>query len=279
MKKLMFLLDERHAPSEAIVLKAVLLAQMHNTSLDILLDEHNRHQERWYWPDTFSQPQQDEVSDTPSPIVLALLNELEAKNVRYKIIKLNRKSYLEQLKSITAKSSDALLIIDSALKRHPLFQKVAMYDTTVLLASAKKWHRTIRFAVAVDPLHEQAEESQIDKRLVKHAENWKQHIDGIKTSYVHSCFVPPMVVDYRAKIWQIHKEALSDMASNLNIADVDIDMVPGNPEHSLLTYTSANNIDVLALGLHARSAATAGWIGSTTSGIIDHTPCDLLLVK
>jgi len=279
LKKLMFLLDERQAPSEAILLKAILLAQMHSTSLDILLDEQNRHQERWYWPETFSKHQQDQVNETASSVVLAVKDTLEKAKVRYKIIKLDRKSYVEQLELITAKSSDALLIIDSALKRHPLFQKIATYGTTVLLASPKTWHKTIRFAVAVDPLHENAEETQIDQRLVKQAENWQQHIDGIRISYVHSCFVPPMVVDYRAKIWQIHKEALSDMASNLNIAEAKIEMVPGNPENSLLTYTSANNIDVLALGLRARSAATTGWIGSTTSEIIDHAPCDLLLVK
>ena len=51
----------------------------------------------------------------------------------------------------------------------------------------------------------------------------------------------------------------------------------GHPVDSIIEFSRQNNVDLIVMGSHGRRGL-ARLLGSSTNGVINHAPCDVLTV-
>lgn len=92
----------------------------------------------------------------------------------------------------------------------------------------------------------------------------------------------PVMVDNpeleKKHIEQIKKD-MQDKISELELPEDQIEthVILGHPVDTLVEYASKNNVDLIVMGSHGRRGI-ARLLGSSTNGVINHAPCDILTV-
>ncbi len=79
-------------------------------------------------------------------------------------------------------------------------------------------------------------------------------------------------------IERIEKE-LSDLLKDLEYGEDRIKLVAvsGHPVESIIDYAVKHDNDLIVMGSHGRRGL-ARLLGSSTNGVINHAPCDVLTV-
>jgi len=92
----------------------------------------------------------------------------------------------------------------------------------------------------------------------------------------------PVVVDnpeYEKKhLEQIDKQ-LKEQIDKLNYSEdlINPKAISGHPVDSIIEFSRQNNVDLIVMGSHGRRGL-ARLLGSSTNGVINHAPCDVLTV-
>lgn len=147
----------------------------------------------------------------------------------------------------------------------------------VLVASLKVWKHPPRIIAAIDPFHEDDIHKKIDHKIVKTAKKISQKFD---TSFkiFHSCFTPPYLNEYRAKIRAIHNGTISGFLIENGLNTHDKVIFNGNPSNDLRSYIADKSIDILVMGGISRGYISRALLGSTTENLLKDMPCDLYLI-
>jgi nucleotide-binding universal stress UspA family protein len=280
VKKVMFFIDTRNPPTQECLSKALLIANAFKLSIDLLIDSRNNHPERWYWPELLSDQDKKVRQDGESDAILTIEKALKETKLKYQKIILTKSSYATQINKLLEPETETLLILEKKLrnKHHPIFQEIQKINAPILLTHDTQWHSPINLAVAIDPLHEDVEESLVNEHLVKLAAGLNK-VTISSWPLIHSIYVPPMAIEFKAQIKTIHKETVMDFSSEHNIAKNRVVLISGNPEETIPQWAANNQTDILVIGLLKRSKKPFRWIGSTASALIENTSCDLLLAR
>ncbi len=102
------------------------------------------------------------------------------------------------------------------------------------------------------------------------------------TSYMSSEYdplIPPY--NYREIEQSIFDHAVShldNIAKNLNITDIQHEVLWGRPQSTILSYATAQNVDLIVVGSHGRHGL-ARLLGSTATGIMHNAKSDVIVVR
>jgi universal stress protein E len=80
------------------------------------------------------------------------------------------------------------------------------------------------------------------------------------------------------KIKNEHRQALDAFAKECEVPDDAVHQLPGRAHELLPTFARANGASLVIMGALARSGLKQRIVGSTAARVLDHLPCDVLIV-
>ena len=165
--------------------------------------------------------------------------------------------------------------------------------SSLLLVKPRPFGDPLKVMVAVDPMHEHDKPAALDHRLLGIGQKLSKDA-GARLSVFH-CFDPtpaiagasttvaaPITVpvgEVTAALEKEHQERLTALTDGLGIDAEDVHMYQGTPTELLPEVTEESEIDILVMGAVSRRGLQRIFVGYTAERVLDHVPCDLLIVK
>jgi universal stress protein E len=146
---------------------------------------------------------------------------------------------------------------------------------------------------AVDPTHSHDKPAALDQVIVESARGIAARSGG-EVHLLHTylrllgvgreatrTFKPiELPVDELArKIRDEHREKLDELAMANGIDAAHTHQLPGDTKELLPTFARTHGADLVVMGALARWGIKRAVIGSTAEKVLDHLPCDILLVR
>ena len=146
---------------------------------------------------------------------------------------------------------------------------------------------------AVDPLHEHDKPAELDRLLLQQAGDVAELLQG-ELHVFHSFDPTPaiagaattMATPIAVPVSEVtealetrHRQALTDLLADYNLADEQVHMHQGTPQDLLPVLAEKSGADLVVLGAVSRSGLQRIFVGSTAERVLDRLPCDLLIVK
>ena len=146
---------------------------------------------------------------------------------------------------------------------------------------------------AVDPVHSHDKPAALDQLIVKTAKAITGPVDG-EVHLLHTyqriagigreatkTFKPIRlpIDDLSKKIQAEHREQLDALAAANDIDADHTHQLPGSTRDLLPTFARTHGADVVVMGALARWGLRRMIIGSTAEKVLDHLPCDILIVR
>ena len=146
---------------------------------------------------------------------------------------------------------------------------------------------------AVDPVHSHDKPADLDQLIVKTAKAITEPVDG-EVHLLHTyqriigigreatkTFKPIKlpIDELSKKIQAEHREQLDKLAAATGIDADHTHQLPGSTRDLLPTFARTRGADVVVMGALARWGLRRMIIGSTAEKVLDHLPCDILIVR
>lgn len=146
---------------------------------------------------------------------------------------------------------------------------------------------------AVDPVHSHDKPADLDQLIVKTAKAITGPVDG-EVHLLHTyqriagigreatkTFKPIKlpIDELSKKIQAEHREQLDKLAAANSIDADHTHQLPGRTADLLPTFARTRGADVVVMGALARWGLRRMIIGSTAEKVLDHLPCDILIVR
>lgn len=146
---------------------------------------------------------------------------------------------------------------------------------------------------AVDPVHSHDKPAALDQLIVKTAKAITGPVDG-EVHLLHTyqriagigreatkTFKPIRlpIDELSKKIQAEHREQLDALAAANDIDADHTHQLPGSTRDLLPTFARTHGADVVVMGALARWGLRRMIIGSTAEKVLDHLPCDILIVR
>ncbi|MGI9202947.1 MAG: universal stress protein [Woeseiaceae bacterium] len=146
---------------------------------------------------------------------------------------------------------------------------------------------------AVDPTHEHDKPMALDQAIIDAAKtiadptNGEVHllhtyerligIGKAANRAIKSTILP--IDELEKRIQETHRTALNELAEKNGFDDKHTHQLPGKTREILPTYTRSKNADLVVMGALARWGIKRMVVGSTAERVLDHLPCDVLIVR
>ena len=179
-----------------------------------------------------------------------------------------------------------------ALFHHADWHLVRDCAAPLLLTKQAPWHAPPRLAAAVDPNHPGDVGATIDHAIIDAAQMlgrvldarpWVVHVFSTLNliSVEPGIASAPLGTDPAAvkALRLLHRTQLEGIAQRHGVGAADTRLIDGIVTYALPEFAATNGIDILALGVLARSRLHDRIIGSTADRVLDRLACDLLIVK
>lgn len=72
---------------------------------------------------------------------------------------------------------------------------------------------------------------------------------------------------------KIHDATVNEVHDSVPYVEV------GNPKQLIVDYAKENNVDLIVMGTTGKGALAQQTVGSTTSYVVSHAPCNVLVVR
>lgn len=146
---------------------------------------------------------------------------------------------------------------------------------------------------AVDPTHSRDKPAALDQVIIQSAKD----LAGASGGEVHllhtyhrligvgreatRTFKPIQlpIDELSDKIRQEHQESLNKLAEAGGIDADHTHQLPGDTKEVLPTFARAHSADIVVMGALARWGLKRAILGSTAEKVLDHLPCDILIVR
>jgi universal stress protein E len=146
---------------------------------------------------------------------------------------------------------------------------------------------------AVDPTHEQDVNARMDHLIVEQARaiaaktggevhllHTYQPLEGIGAEATKTFKPIRLAIDeLSARIAVEHREKLDTLAAATGIATNHTHQLPGATRDVLPFFARDRHADLVVMGAVARWSLQRAAIGSTAERVLDHLPCDILIVR
>ena len=150
-----------------------------------------------------------------------------------------------------------------------------------------------RVMAAVDPVHEHDKPATLDQQILSRAEELciaaggELHVfhafdPAPAIAAATSTMVTPIsapVSELTEELAQRHRQAFDDLMSERSLKAFKPHIHQGSPQKLLIALADQLKTDFVVMGAVSRSGFKRVFIGSTAEQVLDHLPCDLLIVK
>lgn len=146
---------------------------------------------------------------------------------------------------------------------------------------------------AVDPTHGHDESARLDQMIIEHARNIADKSDG-NVHLLHTyqplhgigaaatkTFKPIRLAidELSERIEKEHREKLDALAAANDIDEKHAHQLPGSARDVLPYVARQRRADLVVMGAIARSGRQRMIVGSTAEKVLDHLPCDILILR
>lgn len=162
----------------------------------------------------------------------------------------------------------------------------------LLLVKSTPWSPALRIAAAVDPGHADDKPRLLDTCILDEASRLAQQLNGevhAIHAYIPAAIIaaavaqPPLVVDVPAEaLAQERKARLNEvlaLVAEYQLPPTSVHVEAGGAREVLGRVARQCEIDVMVMGAVSRSALKRIVVGSTAESVLEHLPCDLMVVK
>lgn len=166
-------------------------------------------------------------------------------------------------------------------------------DCPVWLVKGTEWKEHPVIVGAVDPTHQHDPQAVMDKNIVEAGKTLASKTDG-KLVLLHTYqrlddigsraikrFKPIKlnIDEIDKKTRETHQHELDALARAHDIPSDDVHQLPGRTREILPSFVRAKGADIVIMGAIARTGLKRRMLGSTAEQVLDHLPCDILLVR
>jgi universal stress protein E len=198
--------------------------------------------------------------------------------------------------------ADADLVVKET-HHHSLLQRTLLTNTDwhiirdcplpLLLTKETPWHVSPRLLAAVDPDHANDKPAALDRAILGIATRLSRQIGG-SVQAVHAYLplaisvlltegmaplVGAMTPQAIAQEVEAHRQRLRDITAGYEISESAQHLVMGTATEALPRIAREVGADIVVLGAIARSRLERWTVGSTAERVLEHLPCDALIVK
>ncbi len=277
-----WLIDGRREVHDVVIQKVIRLASVYQTPTTLIVDRRLRASERSYWKifenyealnSAWSEQQAQRLAEVEAA--------LDAASIDFSTVTLDSAKYLDAVEAALKPGSENILILqdEKAMARHPIFQELVNLPCAAFILTPKPWQREMKIMGAIDPLHENARPLDLDFKIVKKTRSLANHLRAAKWHIANACYLPPSCVEYKAKLLEIHTEAVTEYIRQVDVPIEHFLVLKGLPEDAIESWFQKHNADLLVIGLVARNKLMSHLVGSTTIALLNDPPADMLLVK
>ena len=155
------------------------------------------------------------------------------------------------------------------------------------------WKDEPIIVAAVDPTHEKDREARLDRLIVETAQSLASACNG-KVELVHTyqrlieigsqamkTFKPVKlpIDELDKKIRDEHRKALDAFATETGVPQENVHQLPGRAHELLPMFAQTHGASLMVMGALSRGGLTRRYIGNTAARVLDHLPCDVLVVS
>jgi len=172
------------------------------------------------------------------------------------------------------------------------WQLMKKLDYPLWFVKPVEWKDEPLIVAAVDPTHDKDREARLDRLIVETAQSLAAASSG-RVELVHTyqrlveigsramkTFKPVKlpVDELDAKIRDAHRKALDAFARETGVADENVHQLPGRAHELLPMFAQTHGASLMVMGALSRGGITRRYIGNTAARVLDHLPCDILVV-
>jgi universal stress protein E len=182
-----------------------------------------------------------------------------------------------------------------ALFSHTDWNLIRRCPVPLLLARTADWAPRPRLLAALDPGHHGDKPAALDHDILDAAQLLARQLDG-EVEAVHVFFpaallamsaqsagaalapglgVADLIETERARVIA----AMREIARAHGLGDDAVQVLQGSAVEALPRITAERQVDILVMGAVSRSRLRELFIGSTAERVLDHLPCDVLVVR
>ncbi len=201
-----------------------------------------------------------------------------------------------------AEDCDALFVVKGTHWHSPS-ERASLADTDWRLirrlsaplwfAKPAEWKESPTIVAAVDPTHSRDKKATLDRKIIEGAQAIADKCGG-KVLLLHAYqrleeigsrvtwrFKPEKlpIDELDEKIQDEHRKALDALANECGVDEKAVHQLPGRAHELLPTFARANGASLVVMGGLARSGIKTRFVGSTAARVLDHLPCDMLIVR
>jgi universal stress protein E len=160
----------------------------------------------------------------------------------------------------------------------------------VLLVKRSGRYRRPRVLAAVDPDRRYAKPAQLDREILEAGTLFARALKGTLhavhaysplplTAYTHGTLSQEIVVDMQRRSARAAAEKLERLAAPAGIPVRRRHLIARHPSDAIPQAAAATHSAIVVMGALARSGLKRLLIGNTAEQVLDHLPCDLLVIK
>ncbi|HKQ12706.1 MAG TPA: universal stress protein [Steroidobacteraceae bacterium] len=164
---------------------------------------------------------------------------------------------------------------------------------SLLLTKPFRWASVPRIFAAVDPGHANDKPAVLDNRIMDCASLLAKRLRGelhLLHVYLPASIIaaaasggPPAPIipseQELAKEEAQRRELLRDLITEYRVSDENVHLKVGGPAQVLPHMAGALRADIMTMGAISRSGLKRVFIGSTAEDVLEHLPCDALIIK
>lgn len=146
---------------------------------------------------------------------------------------------------------------------------------------------------AVDPVHERDKPADLDHKIIDTAQSLCAAFGG-QMHIVHAFDPAPAyavsadamsfpiaepINELMQGLKQKHKHAMEELVARYSLPAANVHIVEGDTRDVLTSMIEELHADLVVMGAVSRGALKRFLLGSTAELVLDHIPCDLLIIK
>ena len=182
---------------------------------------------------------------------------------------------------------------DRAMFTYTDWRLIRKLNCPVWLVKGGEWKDHPVIVGAVDPTHQHDPKATIDQKIVEAGKNLASMTEG-KLLLLHTYqrlveigarvikTIKPIKVSVEEldkKTRETHRRQLDALAAANGVALDDVHQLPGRTHEILPSFVRSHGADIVIMGAIARTGLKRRIVGSTAEKVLDHLPCDILLVR
>lgn len=173
------------------------------------------------------------------------------------------------------------------------WQLIRFCPVPLLLTKAAPWAQPPRVVAAIDPSHINDKPALLDERILEHASCVARQLGGelhVLHAYVPIAVIaaavsaePPSALNVSAEELAREQKAktseVGQIAQRFRVDASRVHVRSGGPAQLLPHAARDLHADIVTMGAISRRGLQRALIGSTAEDVLEHLPCDALIIK